>query len=237
MHCPRGTVWSLGRRARSRAGLWSSLRHNVYVTSDWLPRALEESRARGFLGPGPISAHIDHAEGFARGWEQFSTVAPGTWLDLGSGGGVPGLVLLEKWRTRVTLLDAMEKRTAFLREVLGWPDAPHFAEVIRERGEVASRDPRLDSSFELVVARSFGRPAVTAECAARFLVLGGVLIVSEPPEEQEESRWSPEGLRTLGLEPRGSFRASASFQIVVKCAETPRRFPRPTGIPSKRPLW
>ncbi len=209
----------------------------MWVTSDWLPRALEESRARGFLGPGPISSHIDHAEGFIRAWEELSTAIPGTWLDLGSGGGVPGLVLLQQWRTQVTLLDAMEKRTAFLREVLGWPDAPHFAEVICERSELASRDSRLDSSFELVVSRSFGRPAVTAECATRFLVVGGVLIVSEPPGEQDASRWDPEGLRSLGLESRGSFRSSASFHVIVKCGATPERFPRPTGIPSKRPLW
>ena len=207
------------------------------MTSDWLPRALEESRARGFLGPGPISTHVEHAEGFIQAWDRFSTVAPGTWLDLGSGGGVPGLVLLERWRTRVTLLDAMEKRTAFLREVLEWPDSPHFAEVICGRSEVASRDARLDSSFELVVARSFGRPAVTAECAARFLVLGGLLIVSEPPGEQGVSRWSEEGLRKLGLESRGSFRASASFHVLVKREATPEKFPRPTGFPAKRPLW
>ena len=207
------------------------------MTSEWLPRALEESRARGFLGPGPISSHIDHAEGFADAWAQYSTTAPGTWLDLGSGGGIPGLALLKKWRTRATLLDAMEKRAAFLREVLGWSDASHFAEVVCARSEVAARDPRLDSSFDLVVARSFGRPAVTAECAVRFLTLGGILIVSEPPGEQSADRWSSDGLRRLGLESRGLFRSSATFRILVKCAITDERFPRPTGVPAKRPLW
>ena len=207
------------------------------MNSDWLPRALEESRARGFLGPGPITEHIEHAEGFIQAWGQLTPDPPKSWLDLGSGGGVPGLVLLQRWRTQVSLLDAMEKRAAFLREVLAWPDAPHFAEVICQRSESACREPRLDSSFDLVVARSFGKPAVTAECAVRFLSVGGVLLVSEPPGDQSPDRWSEDGLRSLGLESRGSFRSLASYHILVKCEPTVDRFPRPTGIPAKRPLW
>ena len=60
----------------------------------------------------------------------------------------------------------------------------------------------MRESFDVVVARSFGRPAMTAECAAPFLLRGGHLVVSEPPGAVE-GRWSAEGLAGLGLELAG----------------------------------
>ncbi len=77
----------------------------------------------------------------------------------------------------------MEKRSAFLNEALAWPAAPSQGNVVVARAEEAARWPEFDGQFDLVTARSFGPPAVTAECAVRFLKPGGVLIVSEPPTE------------------------------------------------------
>ena len=100
------------------------------------------------------------------------------------------------------------------------------------RAESAARRPELEGSFELVVARSFGRPAVTAECAARFTTLGGWLIVSEPPTEDPIERWPSGPLAELGWASRGRERQGAAFQVLEKVAETPDRVPaggRPTG--------
>ena len=60
--------------------------------------------------------------------------------------------------------------------------------------------PSLRAAFDLVVARSFGAPAVTAECAVGFLATGGHLAVSEPPEP-EADRWPPEGLAAARVRP------------------------------------
>ncbi len=158
-------------------------------------------------------------------------------LDLGSGGGLPGLVLAMRWTCPTVLLDSMIKRTDFLREVLATPDGPRDIEVITERAESAARRPDLAESFDLVVARSFGPPAVTAECAARFLTLEGMLIVSEPPEDAGDARWPAKGLQSLGLTNHGRRRYGASFQILEKSAPTPAEFPRPIGVPGKRPLF
>jgi 16S rRNA (guanine527-N7)-methyltransferase len=204
---------------------------------DWLSRALEESRARGFLGPGSIEPHIAHAMGFADCWADVSSTPPSSFLDLGSGGGLPGLVLLDYWGCRGVFVDSMEKRMNFLREVLAWPGAPQLGEVITGRAEDIARDPSLDGSFDLVTARSFGPPAVVAECAVRFLKVGGVLIVSEPPNDEDESRWDTKALRRLGLESRGRVRHNAAYQLLVKVATTPRDFPRAVGVPGKNPLF
>ena len=217
--------------------MWWSLRHNCSVTNNWLPRALEESRARGFLGPGAIELQIAHSEGFALCWEGHSPTPPESFLDLGSGGGLPGLVLLERWGCRGVFVDSMEKRTKFLREVLEWAGAPSGGEVITGRAEELSRDPEFEASFDLVTARSFGPPAVVAECAVRFLKVGGVLVVSEPPDDTDRSRWNHKALTKLGLHDDGRIRHGAAYRVLVKLRPTPKGFPREVGTPGKKPLF
>jgi 16S rRNA (guanine527-N7)-methyltransferase len=96
----------------------------------------------------------------------------------------------------------------------------------------------LREQMDVVVARSFGPPAVVAECAVGFLRLGGRLVVSEPPEEGTvPSRWSGEGLDTLGFSaPRHGGGPEASFVWFEK-HRADERWPRRVGVPAKRPLW
>ena len=207
------------------------------MKNDWLPRALEDSRARGFLGPSAIERQIAHAEGFALCWEELHPSPPDAFLDLGSGGGLPGLVLLDRWHVRGVLTDSMEKRMNFLKEVLSRPGAPSKGEVIIGRAEVVAREPNLEASFDLVTARSFGPPAVTAECGVRFLKVGGLMVISEPPDDSQVGRWNTNVLQTLGLESRGRVRHGAAFQVLIKTRPTPNLYPRDIGIPGKTPLF
>ena len=189
------------------------------------------------MGPVEISTQIEHASGFSRVWDEVATAPPSEFLDLGSGGGLPGLVLFERWGCPATFVDSMVKRTSFLEEVLHWEGAPSTGEVINGRAEVLARSPDLEARYPLVTARSFGPPSVTAECAVRFLRLDGVLIVSEPPDDEDVSRWDGTGLAKLGMRSEGRVRQGAAFQILRKVAATPRAYPRDTGIPGKNPLF
>jgi 16S rRNA (guanine527-N7)-methyltransferase len=207
------------------------------MNNDWLPRALEESRARGFLGPQAIEPQISHAEGFALCWEALKPTPPADLLDLGSGGGLPGLVLLDRWRCHEVFLDSMGKRSNFLKEALAWPGAPEGGEVIIARAEEAARWPELEEKFDLVTARSFGPPSVTAECAVRFLKVGGVLVVSEPPGDRSSERWSEKGLSLLGLAAQGRSRYGTAYEVLVKEKPTNHEYPRASGTPKKKPLF
>ena len=193
--------------------------------------------ARGYLGPSAIEPHIAHAEGFALCWESRRGTPPSSFVDLGSGGGLPALVLLERWSCHATLTDSMVKRAIFLEEVLSWEGAPGGATVVTGRVEEIARHPELEGSFELVTARSFGPPSVTAECGVRFLKIGGVMIVSEPPDDSVSDRWDDDGLARLGLRSDGRVRHGAAFQVLVKVRETPVEYPRPIGVPRKRPVF
>jgi 16S rRNA (guanine527-N7)-methyltransferase len=134
-------------------------------------------------------------------------------------------------------MDAMAKRTTFLREVLKWDGAPSEIQVVTGRAEELARETSLKLNFNLVTARSFGPPAVTAECAARFLQVGGYLIVSEPPNS-DGKRWDSNGLAKLGLRTRELVHCEGSgFQILEKVEETGPDFPRGNGIPARKPLF
>lgn len=200
-----------------------------------LQAVLEEARELGFLGPGPVDGHMEHAKGFI---QAVGAEVPTKVIDLGSGAGLPGLVLAIAWPgVPIVLLDCSERRTLFLARVASELGISSHVAVARARAEEAGRDPDWRGRADLVVARSFGPPAVTAECAAPLLEVGGRLIVSEPPDEGE-SRWPAEHLKQLGLRPAGRFeQAFCRFQILRQEAACPEDFPRRVGVPEKRPLF
>jgi 16S rRNA (guanine527-N7)-methyltransferase len=207
---------------------------------DQVRTILRRSAAMGFLGGMSIEDQVVHALGFRAAVEHVLGRSPTSVVDLGTGGGLPGLVLAAVWpTTRVVLLDSSERRTDFLhQEVEQWGRADRVS-VTRGRAEEVGRSAGLAAGTEVVVARSFGSPAVTAECSAPLLELGGLLTVSEPPEADSSDRWPEAGLAMVGLESLASFRYLDRFgyQLLKKISLTPDRYPRRVGIPTKRPLF
>jgi 16S rRNA (guanine527-N7)-methyltransferase len=199
---------------------------------------LERSRSLGFLGPGSVGVQVAHAEGFAAGVD----APPRRFLDLGSGGGVPGLVLATRWTdATAVLLDASERRCAFLTEAVTALRCDDRVSVVRARAEQAGRRGDLRGGFDLVVARGFGPPAVTAECGAPFLAVGGRLVVSEPPDGHAAGpgpgRWPAEGLALVGLMPDRAWTEPYHYRSYVLERPCPGRYPRRVGVPAKRPLF
>jgi len=184
-----------------------------------------------------VARHVEHGRALLAGLPEAGRV-----LDLGSGGGLPGLVIATyRPKLELTLLEARQRACRFLREAivaLGRPDVT----VVEARAEEAARRAELREVFDAVVARSFGPPAVTAECGVGFLRLSGRLVVSEPPAEDGPEaapvRWPADGLGDLGFaaavargsEPGGSF-------VVLEKNRGDDRWPRRVGLPAKRPLW
>jgi hypothetical protein len=111
--------------------------------------------------------------------------------------------------------------------------------VVEDRAETAARNVELRESADVVVSRSFGPPAVTAECAVGFLRVGGHLVVSEPPGETLPRRWPANGLEGLGFSPATPCRRDGDEGTFVRMVKTrpDERWPRRVGIPTKRPWW
>lgn len=133
------------------------------------------------------------------------------------------------------LLDASATKTAFLSSAIVALGLADRVTVVTGRAEEVGRDPAHRGHYAWVVSRSFARPAVVAECAAPLLEDGGMLLVSEPPEER--SRWSPLAGEQLGLELVETDEAPPRIAVLQQLGPCPDRFPRRVGIPMKRPLW
>src|SRR5205085_1444019 len=203
-------------------------------------------------GPGEVSTHIEHALGFRRALSTWAgrsgfRLEGARVLDLGSGAGLPGLVLaMARPDLEVVLLDANLRRTSFVGEAVATLELTRRVTVVRARAETSGRDPACRGSFDLVVARGFGRPAVTAECGAPFLRTGGLLVVSEPPEEAEpaslawsrrsplQRRWCWVG-RTAGTEQTGALCPRPAALWRLASAPTQARGRRPAPSSSRRP--
>jgi 16S rRNA (guanine527-N7)-methyltransferase len=201
------------------------------ATDPRLVRILERARSLGFLGPGPVEDHVTHATGFLAGLAEVAGVV----VDLGSGGGVPGLVVVAaRPDLEVVLLDALAKRCRFLEQAVEDLGAASRTRVAEGRAEVLGRTD-LRGTASAVRARSFGPPAATAECAAPLLRAGGRLLVSEPPAGAD--RWPAGPLRPLGLEPGGLVSEVPKVRVLHQVAPCGDEFPRRDGIPTKRPLF
>ena len=199
--------------------------------------ALVEAQHLGVIGKAPIESHIGQARAFFS--VAVDLVVPSARvLDLGSGGGLPGLVIAATWpKLSVALLDGRSSRAENLLaavEVLGFGDR---VQVIAQRAEEAGRESRHRHAFDLVVARGFGPPAVTAECAAPFLKVGGLLVVSDPPGGGMRNRWPEAGIKLLGLRVERAQVDPWAFTVLQQVELCSDIYPRRTGLPQKRPLF
>ena len=203
---------------------------------------LEEARALGFLGPGQVEPHLDHAAGFAAAvatdCHGGPALPPARAADLGTGGGVPGLPLALAFPDcQWVLVESMVRRADFLRRAVGRLELGERVEVAEMRAEALGRSPGFRAGFDVVVARSFGPPAAVAECGAPLLRVGGRAVVSEPPAGRP-ARWPVDGLGILGMSSGPVVEAAgAVFQVLCQRAPCPDRYPRRVGVPAKRPLF
>jgi 16S rRNA (guanine527-N7)-methyltransferase len=210
----------------------------VSTAEESLRATLEHARTLGFLGPGDVDGHLHHAAGFVAPVVRQLGRAPVSMLDLGSGSGIPGLVLAGRWpHARVVLVESGHRRSDHLRGAVDALGYSARVQVVEERAELTAQRPEFREQFEVVTARSFASPAATAEIAAGLVSVGGVLVVSEPPH-QDPARWPGDGLDALGFgPPQYETVAIAHFAVFVKTRRAPSEVPRPVGRPGKRPRW
>jgi 16S rRNA (guanine527-N7)-methyltransferase len=210
----------------------------MYPGTDELHRILEDARDAGFLGPGPVESHLEHAAGFGEVAESALGRIPESFADLGTGGGVPGLVLASRWGdARGVLIESNGRRSEALRWAIVRLGFDGRIVVVEDRAEAVGRDPARREQFQLITARSFAPSAPTAEIASGLVAVGGVVVVSEPPEP-EPDRWPSVNLRQVGLGPAEmQTSAGAHFAVLPKVEALSDEYPRRVGRPVKRPLW
>ncbi len=152
---------------------------------------LGEAQRVGALGAAPLSSVITHAAAFADALPD----SVHSCIDLGTGAGIPGLVIaIARPTLSLTLIDRRAKRTDALQRairVLGVAD--RVTVLCADMMQWAKR-PEARHQFDAAVTRGFGPPDLTLTTASACVRSGGVVVISEPPDDQPP-RWSAELLR------------------------------------------
>jgi 16S rRNA (guanine527-N7)-methyltransferase len=169
---------------RIRTAGSSSARRPVTTTPADGPliEALAASQRLGMIGAVPLADVVDHSVTFVDAVAGVS----GTVVDLGSGGGVPGLVIA--WRRpdlRLILVDRRTTRADHLRRLVTRLGLSDRVSVLA--AEAREMPHLLENRVEAVVARGFGAPRVVLDAVRPILADMGIVIVSEPP--QGPDRW------------------------------------------------
>ena len=169
-------------------------------------------------------------------------MAPRRCLDLGSGAGVPGLVLaLARPDTAWVLVDSVRKKADALASFVAALGMPNV-EVLAERAEILGRDPAQRERYDLITARACAALPVLAEYAMPLTRVGGTMLAWKGALPDDELRAGGLVSAQLGggepvVEPSGvAALGDHRFVLVHKLGQTLSRYPRRPGEPSRRPL-
>lgn len=160
-----------------------------------------------------------------------------TVLDLGSGGGLPGVPLaIAMPGVRFVLLEATGKKAAFLRQVAERLELSNV-EVVNERAEIAGRDAVHRERYDVVVARAVGRLAVLIELAAPMARIEGHVLAVKGARAAEEIAEAKQALYMLHCRVMETVRTPTGTIVVIrKARRTPKHYPRRPGEPKRCPL-
>ena len=148
----------------------------------------------------------------------------GSILDVGSGGGAPGVPLAAALPDReVTLLEAEERKAEFLRR---WEARLPNVRVVRGRAEEQETDV-----FGVAVAKALAQPPVATEWCLPLVREGGAAVLWVGPSVDLD-RVARVSDRLAGGEPENR----DGLLVIRKLGPTPEGFPRRPGVARKRPL-
>lgn len=164
-------------------------------------------------------------------------------LDVGAGGGIPGLAWAALWpEAIVELMETRGKRCEFLREAAAALGLANVR-VIEGRAEELGHEAGLREQYALVTARALAAMPTLLELTLPFVKLGGWLGAIKSAPVDEELAQGRAALATLGGEAevrvapyaRGDGKACAVC-LARKASPTPAAYPRRPNLPERRPL-
>ena len=161
-------------------------------------------------------------------------------VDVGSGGGLPGLPLkIARPDLSVTLVEADQEKAAFLVRAcadLGLRDV----QVLARRAEEVGHEPLYREAFDIAVARALAPMRVLAELCLPLVKVGGRLLAQKT--EAEELSEAGHAIEAMGgvlkavVAAPSAARGTGIVVIVDKVRSTPPAYPRRPGVPARKPL-
>lgn len=164
-----------------------------------------------------------------------------SWVDLGTGGGLPGLVLaILQPGVRWTLVDSTRKKIAAVQDFAGTLGLENVR-AVAGRAETLARDAAYRERFDGVVSRAVADLPVLLELCRGFVGTGGTIVALKGPRWQEELAASATAMRELRLRFVHSTELTSPDRTtwavtMTALGPTPAAYPRRVGRPRSLPL-
>lgn len=164
-------------------------------------------------------------------------------IDIGTGAGFPGIPLKIAFpNLKITLLDSLNKRIKFLNEVIDKLELDNI-ETIHGRAEDFAKDKKYRQAYDLCVSRAVANLSTLSEYCLPYVKTGGKFISYKSEKITDEMNAAKNAIKILG----GNILGQVDFNlpdsdiyrnlfIIDKAKETPIKYPRKAGLPSKEPL-
>ena len=164
-------------------------------------------------------------------------------IDVGTGAGFPGIPLKIAFpKLHVTLLDSLNKRVKFLNEVINQLGLQNI-DAIHGRAEDFAKNENYRNAFDICVSRAVANMSTLSEYCLPFVKIGGLFIPFKSEKTTKELVNANNALKILG----GKVTSQIDFTlpesdyyrnlvIIQKEKDTPKKYPRKAGLPSKEPL-
>lgn len=164
-------------------------------------------------------------------------------IDIGTGAGFPGIPLkIMMPDTEIVLMDSLNKRIKFLNIIIDSLQL-NYIEALHSRAEELAKNKNFREKFDLVTSRAVARLATLSEYCLPFVKIGGYFISYKGTEIKEELEEAKKAIYILGgkLDQVEKFTLPSteygrSFIMIKKERNTPMKYPRKAGIPSKEPI-
>ena len=162
-------------------------------------------------------------------------------IDVGTGAGFPGIPLkIVDKSIKLTLLDSLNKRINFLNEII---EKLNLKEVntIHSRAEEYAKN-KVRESYDVAVSRAVADLPILLEYLMPYVKLNGICICMKGPKAQEELERSKKAINILGgkLEKVEKITIDEEMErnliIIRKIKDTPNKYPRKAGVPTKNPI-
>ena len=164
-------------------------------------------------------------------------------IDVGTGAGFPGVPLkILKANLKMTLLDSLNKRVSYLKEVekkLNLRDT----DIVHARAEEAGSSAVYREVYDIVLSRAVASMSVLCEYCLPFAKIGGFFLCQKGPDIKKELEEAGKSIKTMG----GVVREVKEYQlpfsdikhniiVIEKISATPTKYPRKPGKPSASPI-